>query len=206
MIVGGASNNGGVVLNWFKENFYAEENIEKLLADAQSIDPTAGGLIFLPWLLGERAPIWDSRATGVFLGMRDTHNRAHFSRAVLEGLVLNLYRIYQNVKRNNESGVEQIISGGGLARSPLWNQLLADVFNLPVQTMQETESSALGAILMAQKATGQIVDYQEVIHWQAIKNNFQPNEGNNEQYKRFSAVVFQLYEQLKTTFRAIDQL
>jgi len=100
--------------------------------------------------------------------------------------------------------VKQIISGGGLAQSTLWNQLLADIFDLPVQTMQETETSAFGATLMAQKATGQISDYADIVHWQTIKETFQPNEGNNEQYERFYPVVFQLYEQLKTIFRTIN--
>jgi gluconokinase len=204
-VIGGASNNGGAILNWFKESFYANEEMAGLLSEADSISATAEGLIFLPWLLGERAPIWDSRASGVFLGIRELHGRAHFARAVLEGLVLNLYRIFANVQRCNEEAGSFIISSGGLARAPVWNQLLADVFSRPVHTVQETETSAFGAILLALKATGQIADYQEVAHWQQVREIFYPDGGRHLQYQSFSKVVFKMYDTLKETFRLIDR-
>lgn len=206
MIVGGASNNGGAVLNWFKESFYRNEEMAQLLEDVRSISATAEGVTFLPWLLGERAPIWDSRASGVFLGIREVHGRAHFARAVLEGLALNLYRIFADVQRCNQDAGSQIISSGGLARAPIWNQLLADIFNRPVHTVQETETSAFGAILLALKATGQITNYEEVAHWQQIQETYAADVENSPCYQSFSKLVFQLYDNLKETFRLINQV
>lgn len=205
LIAGGASNNGGAVLSWFKENFYRQEEMSQLLADARSVEATAGGLVFLPWLMGERAPIWDSRASGVFLGIREVHQRAHFARAVLEGLALNLYRIFGDVQRCNQDAGSQVVSSGGLARAPVWNQLLADIFDRPVQTVQETETSAFGAILLALKATGQIADYPEVAHWQQVREIFYPDAGRHLQYEPFSKVVFKMYDTLKETFRLMDR-
>lgn len=204
MIAGGASNNGGAVLNWFRERFYAGEEMSELLSEAASTAATAEKLIFLPWLLGERAPIWDSQASGVFLGIREVHQRAHFARAVLEGMALNLYRIFADVQRCNQEAGSQLISSGGLARAPIWNQLLADIFNRPVKTVQETETSAFGAILLALKATGQINDYEEAIHWQQIQETFYPDAVNHLRYQSFSKIVFKMYETLKETFRLID--
>lgn len=202
-ICGGASNNGGLALRWLQEQFFPNESFDKMLEAAAAATATAEGLVFLPWLLGERAPIWDSNASGALLGLRDAHQRTHIARAVLEGITFNAYHIFHNIPQDHKNAIQYILTNGGLARSAFWNQMTADVFGLPVKAAEETESSALGAVLLAMKATGQIEDYQEAIHWQKFNRTFEPNAQTHLQYRQFDAIISGLYSQLKATFESL---
>ena len=202
---GGASNNGGILLPWFAKHFYKQKTPKKLLKAAKKVPPGADGLHFIPYLMGERAPVWDARASAAFLGIRDHHRRKHFSRALLEGIILNIYLIARPILKQ-EVPPEKIITNGGLAQSPLWSQILADTFNLSVEISQETESSASGAIMMAMRATGQIKDYQELKAWASIQHVFHPQQQNHIVYQRKSEILEEVYPAIQKTIRKLNEL
>ena len=118
--------------------------------------PGADGVLVLPYLMGERSPIWDARASGAFLGLSLYHGRAHLYRAVLEGVSFAL-------KHNIEAGArgtgtveldDKLIVVGGAAHSPLWMQIIADITGYPVYTIAENVEAALGAALLAALGAG----------------------------------------------------
>ena len=98
-IIGGPTNNGGIALQWLKELIEYEGSFEELTAEAEQVAPGAEGLLFLPYINGERAPIWNQEAKGNFFGLSITHKKEHLVRAVLEGITYNLYHIGKALER-----------------------------------------------------------------------------------------------------------
>jgi gluconokinase len=130
-ITGGAVNNGGIVLQWlveniFKEDFRDEKKINRLLNAALKIKPGAEGLIFLPYILGERAPVWDENAKGCFIGLTAMHTNLHITKAVLEGVCFSVVEVLQALEETS-GRAKNIYLSGGIIKSQNWVQLLADI-------------------------------------------------------------------------------
>lgn len=164
-ISGGPINNGGVVLKWYAQNFLglaldSGDDYDKLLQAVEAIPPGSDGVTFLPYLLGERAPIWNSEACGVFFGARTQHRQGHFTRAVLEGISMALYHVSRSLER--DSSIAQINVSGGFVRSLPWVQLLTDIFGKPVCLVQAEDASATGAGYLAMRALGMIQRLDEI--------------------------------------------
>lgn len=151
-VIGGATNNGGVVWEWFCEQFYPDRTMEQVFEAIKDVPPGAAGLLFLPYLHGERAPVWDASAKGYFWGIEAHHGRDHFARAVLEGICLNLRQIMEALEAVGGK-IELIHANGGFTRSPLWVQLLADVLGTEIATSANPHASAWGAAIVALEAT-----------------------------------------------------
>jgi gluconokinase len=150
-IIGGAANNGAVALDWLKESWLqTNESVGELLDLAKTAAPGCDGLIFLPYLLGERAPLWDAHAKAVFFGLTINHTKAHMVRAVMEAIIYNTYSIGKVIMEKNE--VNEIYATGGFTRNGLWLQILADVFNRQIILCASEESSALGAVITGMEA------------------------------------------------------
>jgi Sugar (pentulose and hexulose) kinases len=115
----------------------------------------ANGLIFLPFLGGERAPLWDANARGSFFGLNNLHTRADMLRAVMEGICMNIATVYQAVC-DLVGQPKSVTATGGFARAEVWRQMLADVLNCPVNIPESFESGCLGAITMAMKSLGMV--------------------------------------------------
>jgi gluconokinase len=185
-ISGGASNNGGNLTQWFAKSLCAETDLEQLLAAAALIEPGAEGLLFLPFILGERAPLWDPDVTGAFLGLRAHHTRAHFLRAVLEGMVLNLHEIGR-VLTAVAGPIPRLHLNGGLARSAIVAQMLADVFGVPVSINHSEEASARGAAMLALRALGRLADARTLLERQPAPQEFAPDAARHNRYREISA-------------------
>jgi gluconokinase len=152
-ILGGASNNGAVVIQWLKEALLqTKADFGQLFDLAATVEPGAEGLLFIPYILGERAPVWNSKARGLFFGLSIGHTNAHLIRAAMEGVIYCLYSIGKILMENRE--IRELHATGGFARSPLWLQMLADVFNTKVLVFGDDESSALGAVVIGLEASG----------------------------------------------------
>jgi xylulokinase len=140
----------GLSVRWLRETLYKDASAgdARLLADAALAPPGSAGLLFLPYLAGERAPILDPLAGGVLIGMRLEHGRAHLARAVLEGIACSLRHALEPLLA---AGVEpdRVILAGGLARTSLMREILAAVLGRPVLPVASAEQSALGAALLA---------------------------------------------------------
>jgi len=152
-ITGGGTNSGAVVLQWLKDQVLGDEQpFDDFLNQAAQVPPGAGGLLFLPYLLGERAPLWNAALRGAFVGLDIRHGRVHLIRAAMEGVVFQLFTIGEILAERTP--LHKIIAGGGFAKNALWLQILADVFQLPVEVPDVMESSALGAVILGRNALG----------------------------------------------------
>jgi gluconokinase len=186
-ITGGPVNNGGIILKWFSEailgrHFRGAEDFKWFLDEACSVPPGAEGLTCLPWFLGERAPIWNASATGIFHGMTLQHTRAHMMRAIVEGICFSLYSIADIVGQTS-GPAERILASGGFTASPAWVQMIADIFGKPVELVQEADASAMGAAIIGFIATGEAKGWEDFRSWMKNQQRFTPDANNQELYK-----------------------
>jgi len=208
-VLGGAVNNGGVVLRWFRDNFYPSEAAaareahidpyELLNSKAAAVPPGADGLVFLPYLLGERAPIWDPLARACFFGVHYNHTREHFLRALMEGVIFGVYSVGRALEQT-VGPVAAIYANGGFSRSKLWVQMLADVFNKEVHLTDTHEGSALGAAILGMYALGTVKDLEEAAGMIRVKQTFLPNPQLHARYMENFGQFELLYPLLKDGF------
>lgn len=136
-------------LQWYRDTLAPQESFDELLAPAAEVEAGCEGLYFLPYLTGERTPHPDPLARGAFVGLTVRHTRAHLTRAVLEGVAFGLRDSFELIKTAGKVQVRQVRISGGGAKSALWRQILADVFNAELVTVNTTEGAAFGAALLA---------------------------------------------------------
>jgi gluconokinase len=205
-VCGGPINNGGIALQWWMKNsaqsVFDELDYEHALSEIARIPPGCEGLIFLPYLTGERAPIWDSESCGVFFGMRLVHTNAHFLRAVLEGICFAMNDVLYNISK--QLSFTSIHVSGGFVKSPQWLQMLADITGKSLILVQPEDASASGAALMAMKATGLIEKYPELDR--ASAEIIKPDPENERHYSRYFPFFQQLYKDLKQAMKNFQQL
>lgn len=186
-ITGGPINNGGIVLKWFAENILREPlqeaaDYQRLLAPIAQVPPGSEGLTFLPYLLGERAPIWNSDACGVFFGLQSHHRPAQLTRAVVEGISMALYQIAAGIEAQGLT-MTAVHASGGFIHSPEWLQVLADILGKPVYLFHTEDASAAGACYLAMKTLGMIEHY-DALQTPAQKE-FLPHPASHIYYERF---------------------
>jgi gluconokinase len=191
-ITGGAINNGGIALKWYVENFLKKElkspsDYDEVITEIETIAPGSNGLIFLPYLLGERAPLWNSEACGVFFGIDLSHTQAHFTRAVMEGVLFALYNICKTME---ESGlyIKEIHVSGGFVHSEIWLQLLADIFGKKIVLIRGEDASAQGAAFLAMKTLELIEDYSTLMPTSVT--TYIPNDNHHLMYSEKIFPVF----------------
>jgi len=164
-VCGGPVNNGGIAVQWLLGNVFGKtgltaEDHEWLFNLAETIPPGSEGLIFLPYLNGERAPLWNAEATGAFLGLKQRHKQGHLARAVLEGICYALQDVLLSLE--GETGhFHHIHVSGGFVHSPVWLQLLADITGKELLLLNTEDASAIGAAFIAAKASGHSSDYPQ---------------------------------------------
>jgi gluconokinase len=190
-IIGGPTNNGGIALQWLKELLNYQGSFYEFTAEAEQVAPGADGLIFLPYINGERAPLWNQHAKGNFFGMSITHKKEHFVRAVLEGITFNLYQIGQALEEL-AGEPEKIFVNGGLSRSTLWLQMLADVFGKEVYVSESHHSAAWAAAWTGLVALGKADSFADIKKNVLMGEAVKPNMENHKIYTK----IFNKYEML----------
>ncbi|MEO9069506.1 MAG: gluconokinase [Ginsengibacter sp.] len=198
-ICGGPVNNGGNVIQWLFEAFLktrkpSEEDYKKLFKTIESIPAGSKGLIFLPYLYGERAPVWDGKSSGVFFGIRSFHTQDYFLRAVLEGICYSMKQVLQIVE-SSTSKIEKIIAGGGLIHSKTWMNILADVTGKKLFVIETQDSSAVGAALLNMKAMKVIKNYSSLKP--TINQIVNPDLKDHKRHEENYAIFKNLYPMLK---------
>ena len=154
----GVTQAAGLSLRWFRDNFAvdssgARESYDRLTAEAAKIPAGSDGLLWTPYLMGERTPHLDSSARGALVGLTASHTRAHVVRAILEGVAFSLrdtFTLFQEM----DVPVTNIRLGGGGARSPLWRQIQADIYGRAVEIVEAEEGAAYGAAILAGVGAG----------------------------------------------------
>lgn len=205
----------GGSFQWWKNHFAFEELqkakaegrdvYEYLTALAETAPLGSEGLLFLPYLSGERTPHPDPKARGAFIGLTVRHSKAHLTRAVLEGITFGLRDSMELVKQSGIQIRELRVNGGG-ARSPFWRQMIADIFGLPVVTVNSTDGPAYGAAVMAASGV-QNVDITELCdRWIRPVTRTEPNPASSARYESFYAVYRTLYDTLKATSHQLTDL
>ena len=154
----GVTQGAGLSLRWFRDQFGAGMNdgrdpYDRLAGEAAKAPPGADGLLWAPYLMGERTPHLDPNARGALVGITAQHTRAHVIRAILEGVAFSL-RDSLTLFREIGVPIESIRLGGGGARSPLWQQIQADIYGMPVELIEADEGGAYGAALLAGVGSG----------------------------------------------------
>lgn len=206
-VCGGPISNGGNVLQWLMENFLGiekprPEDHSELFAQIEKIPAGSDGLLFLPYLHGERAPLWDATATAAFIGIGQHHSQDHFLRAAIEGVCFALRHILYFIEK--ESGpVSQLHVSGGFIHSPLWMQVLADITGKRLCLVQTEDASATGAAYFG----------MSVLHWGnpadrllARSRYIDPDGQRHLLYQKFFEIYQGLYPALKESMRQLHGL
>uniref|UniRef100_UPI0011780438 xylulokinase n=1 Tax=Caenibacillus caldisaponilyticus TaxID=1674942 RepID=UPI0011780438 len=182
----------GYSLDWFKRNFIPDEGFEKVIHQAFQVDLGAGGLLFTPYIVGERTPYADSDVRGSFIGVDVSHTTAHFARAVIEGITFSLNESIE-ILRNNGKKISSIVSIGGGAKSDEWLQLQADIFNAPVLKLESEQGPAMGAAMIAAYGCGWFNSLKECADaFIRVKTIVEPRNATAERY----AELFKIYKDI----------
>ena len=207
----GVTQGAGLSLKWFRDNFCIEESRTAELMDkdpyilmdeeVSNVDAGSEGVIYLPYLMGERTPHLDPDAKGVFFGISAAHGKQHLLRAVLEGVVYSLRDCMEIIR---EMGIEasQVRASGGGGKSPLWRQMQADMFNAEICTINSSEGPALGVAILAGVASGVYEDVvgacDKII---SVKTTQKPDSRNNAVYDKFYKIYKNLYVKLEAEYK-----
>jgi gluconokinase len=203
-ICGGATNNGGNVIQWYTEHMLGRKGPEaghpdEWVAEADTVAPGCEGLLFLPYLQGERAPVWDANAKGVFFGVRSVHEQRHFMRCILEGICYSMRQIGASLEETL-GPIKHIYASGGFTRSPTWLQMMADVFLKKVYVSGTADASATGAAMLGFYALGIVDDLEKAAALARVTATYEPDEARHAVYWKNYAVFTALYGRLKDLF------
>lgn len=201
----------GISLKWFKDHFCEEESrraqerhedVYDSLFDLVSALPAGSdGLVFLPYLMGERSPHLDEHARGVFFGLTNLHTKAHLFRSVVEGVTFSQTECYE-IMTSLGFRAKEVRLGGGGSKSPVWRQMIADNFNADVCTLHTSETGAMGVAILAGVGVGLYKDVPAACEqFIRIKEKTTPTHGAHETYQKNYTIYKKLYENLKEIYR-----
>lgn len=192
----------GASLAWFAREFYGTDDVTGTLNDAASARPGCSGTVFLPYLQGERSPVWDPDARGVFLGLTLAASRADMARAVLESCGYGLRQFLDIAEDLTGKRIGRFVSIGGGTRSGLWTQIKADITGCVIEVPEQREMSASGAALLAGVSAGVWPDVQTAAAAmrQPAAKVFVPDHAHDGIYARNYEVYCRLYPALKDLF------
>ncbi|MFW5980446.1 MAG: gluconokinase [Halanaerobiaceae bacterium] len=181
---GGAMNNAGVMLRWFRDNLSGDKDYPEITAAAEEIEPGSDGVFCFPFLTGERDPRIGNMASASFFGMKEYHTFGHMSRALPEGIAYSL-NLIKEVLQENEVTVDEIVVGGSGSKDDLWCQIMADVFNIKTVRSVTRDSTLVGGAILAFTALGEYKDINEASQEIVEKGKeFVPKEENVEIYEK----------------------
>ncbi|RXJ02083.1 xylulokinase [Anaerobacillus alkaliphilus] len=187
----------GYSLSWFRDTFAKDVAFEDLLAGLNEVPIGANGLLFTPYLVGERTPYADATIRASFIGMDGSHERIDFARSVIEGITFSLN---ESIEIFRESGktIDTIISIGGGAKNETWLQIQADVFNAKIVKLSSEQGPAVGASMLAAYGSGWFTSLQECANvFTAEDKVYEPIPENVEKYKTLFKLYKEVYQQTK---------
>lgn len=211
-VIGGPVNNGGMIFRWLRDELCAEEIAQAEAEGRDSYDVItekiaqvkagSNGLLFHPYLSGERAPSWNANARGSFFGLALDHKKEHMMRAVLEGINLNLYMVLLALEEI--IGLPERVHGtGGFAHSPVWRQMLANIFNQEVHIPETVESACLGAAVLGRYAIKDIDELTEIRRMVSTKEINRPQKENVAVYEQLMPLYIRLSRLFEQEYEAI---
>lgn len=210
-LVGGASSNAGNAFEWgikqllSSEKSFGKKEYEQLFEEIEQIPNGSQGLFFFPYLCGERAPIWDAKASASFVGLTIKHTNQAMMRAILEGVAFNLAQILEEIVKSS-GPVTQLLSAGGFSNSRVWKQLVANILNCPLAFPETVEACCYGSAVVAWKSLGEIDSYQSVTSLTSIKEIVFPEPEQSLQYQQLYPVFNELQETMAVSYRKLREL
>lgn len=191
-------------LRWYRDTFAPLHSYDELLAPVVNVPVGSDGLLFLPYLTGERTPHPDPLARGAFVGLTVRHSLAHTTRAVLEGVAFGLKDSFELMKSSGLGEITQVRVSGGGAKSPLWRQILADVFGCELVTVNTTEGAAYGAALLAGVGAGQFPSVEKACETAVqVTGSTLPDEKRVKAYAAMYPLYRDLYPALTSAFKKL---
>ena len=207
---------GGQSIRYLRDNFSPlEMEMERVLGvdsydllnlQAEKVPIGSEGLIILPYLMGERTPIWDVYARGVIFGLSLHHTKGHIVRAMMEAVAYALYDSYRLIKEASLKINYPLVLNEGGAVSKLWRQIITDVFNVPTVLVKRRTGAPFGDAILAGVATGIFEDFSVAKEWVEYIEPMEPNQENHDRYMEYFALYKQLYEHVKEDFKALARL
>jgi xylulokinase len=209
----GGSVGGGGTLKWFNEQLGGFEQqqakvksksvFELMSEEAESVKPGSDGLIFLPYMAGERSPLWNSKARGVYFGLSYDKTRAHLIRALMEGVGFSLLHNLATAEEV-KAQVKELVSVGGAANSKVWTQIKADITGKIIHVPYSDHATTLGAALLAGVGTGVYKSFAEAVDRTVhIQRTQVPNFQNHAIYQEFYQLYLELYQKLRGSYETL---
>jgi len=213
-VVGGPTNNGGSIFRWVRDELATAEAAaatqagadayEALTKIAEAVPAGAEGLLFHPYLAGERAPLWNADARGSYIGLAMHHGKPHMIRAALEGVIFSLYSILPAVE-DLIGPTTHMMATGGFARSALWRQMMADIFEREVVVPESVESSCLGAAVLGLYALGKIASLDAIGAMVGATHRHLPQPENVALYRRLWPIYAAIPKLLEQQYQQLAQ-
>ncbi|MGI8384885.1 xylulokinase [Robertmurraya sp. P23] len=187
----------GYSLSWFKDTFAKDEAFDRFLDGIENVPAGSNGLLFTPYIVGERTPHADSNIRGSFIGADAAHERQHFVRAVLEGITFSLNESIE-IFRSSGKKIDSIVSIGGGAKSDVWLQMQADIFNAKIEKLSSEQGPGMGAAMLAAYGCGWYSSLKECVEeFIQTSKTYLPIEENVKAYRKLFAIYQQVYRQTK---------
>ncbi|WP_347548725.1 xylulokinase [Pseudalkalibacillus hwajinpoensis] len=201
----GVTLSAGQSLSWFKEQFAEDTPFEELLSDLDDVPAGSNGLLFTPYLSGERSPHADALIRGSFIGIDASHTRKHLVRSVLEGITFSLNESLA-IFRESGKEIDEIVSIGGGAKNDSWLQMQADIFNATVTRHESEEGPALGAAMLAAFGCGWFPTLEACADsFLKVKKQFTPNDENVKAYHKLFSLYQSVYGQTKELNQKLNE-
>lgn len=181
-IIGGPTNNGGIAIQWLKDILQNEQDFTTFINEAKKSPVGANGLLFIPYINGERSPIWQSDASGELIGLKIKHQTCDLIRAVLEGITYNLLMIAKSLEKTGYP-FKKVNVNGGLTQTPLWNQMLADMLGQSVYVSETHHNAAWGAAFVALYGVGKVEHLSEIKGTLPKEIVYEPQKKKHEAYQ-----------------------
>lgn len=207
---------GGQSIRYLRDNFSQYElETERVLGidsydllnlQAQKIPVGSEGLIILPFLMGERTPIWDVNARGVIFGLSLNHTKGHVVRAMMEAVAYALYDSYRLIRDSGLKIKYPLVLNEGGAKSNLWRQIITDVFNVPTVLVKRRTGAPFGDAILAGVATGIFDDFSVAKKWAEYMELMEPSQKNHSIYMEYFQLYKQIYEHVREDFKELGRL
>lgn len=207
----GGTVGGGGVMRWFEKEFAGYEreiadrvgksSLDQLNEIAQETPPGSDGVVFLPYMAGERSPIWDPNAKGVYYGLDFNKTKGHMVRAAMEGVAFSL-KHNLDIAEDTGAKVEELRAMGGSANSLLWTQIKSDITGKPIVVPSSDTATTLGAVILAGVGVGVYKDFEEAVHMTVkLTRRHEPDMEKHRLYQKNYETYLELYESLKSLMR-----
>jgi xylulokinase len=191
-------------LQWYRDKLACDRNFAELVEEAAAVPAGSEGLIFLPYLSGERTPHPDPLARGAWVGLTMRHGQAHLTRSILEGVAFGIKDMFCLMRDAGLGTIEEVRVSGGGAKSLLWRQVLADTLDAELVTVNTTEGAAFGAALLAGVGAGVWSNVDEACAATvSISDRVSPNKETTKLYDSIYDQYKRLYPILKPIFHAV---